>query len=322
MPNVAPLATLAVRAALWPFWGSPATTTSTTTTLAPTTTVELPPAWVTVNRDHVAATVTPIVTTIDGTPTIKDAMPYHLTGTIFTTTVHFDRSTSTGSAVPTANKHGEGSFIRCSKPDPATKPFCLPTKNQTLYAGVNYFVAWDITYLNGTKSKVKVKGFYDTDYKDEAFASPDIEPERGFYQWTYWKELYNRRNLDGVPIYLQLAVPVNKTYTATIPGPTVHARPKYKRPVHHPNDPTGKVLYIGIPAVFGGLFLMVIGISFCNRKVRRIGLGNVMGKSRRYLGKTKRFGRKKGKKENQDDKEQGVPLMERDSNEYQREWRD
>lgn len=68
---------------------------------------------------------------------------------------------------------------------------------------------------------------------------------------------------------------------------------------------------------------MAVGISFCNRRARRIGLGNVMTRSRRYLGKTSgRFGRSKSrsKKARRDDKEQGVPLMERDSNEYQREW--
>ncbi|KAM7209397.1 Protein of unknown function (DUF4448) domain containing protein [Naviculisporaceae sp. PSN 640] len=330
MPNVAPLATLAVRAALWPWGGgSPATTTlaPTTTSLVPTSTAPPPTAWVTVNRDHEATTVTPVVTTIDGEPTTISPLPYVLTGTIFSTRVHMDISTSTGSAVPTANKHGEGAFIRCYKPDSPNNPFCLPKQNQTLHAGVNYFVTWDNAYLNNTKSKVRVRGFYDTSYSQQAFESDKIDPTRGFYQWTYWKELYKERNLQGVPIYLQLSVPINETSGETVhlPGPTVHARPKFKRPIHHPTDPTGKVLTIGLPVVFGSLFLFVIGISFMNRKVRRIGIGNVMSRSRRYLKKgSGRFGRSKSrsKRARREDKEQGMPLMERerDSNEYKRDW--
>lgn len=205
-------------------------------------------------------------------------------------------------------------------------PYLLTIARLTLPRFSSCSVTWDTSYQNSTNSTVRVKGFYDTDLKDQAFESDKIDPERGFYQWTFWKELYRHKNPLGIPIYLQLSVPINETSTETtlIPGPTVHVRPKYKRKPHHPSDPTGRALYIGLPAFFGSLLLMVIGVSFCNRKVRRIGLGNVMSRSRRYLGKTKRFGRSKSRKskrqQNLDDKEQGVPLMDRDSNEYQRDW--
>jgi len=61
---------------------------------------------------------------------------------------------------------------------------------------------------------------------------------------------------------------------------------------------------------------MVLGISFWNRKIRRISVGSVVSRSSRYLGKKKnRFGRR-GKKETENDKEHAIPLMDRDSNEY------
>ena len=60
--------------------------------------------------------------------------------------------------------------------------------------------------------------------------------------------------------------------------------------------PTGQTLYIALPSAFAFIILCVCGGAFINRKHRKIGLGNVMGRRNGYgVGKsrTQRLGLKK-----------------------------
>jgi len=51
--------------------------------------------------------------------------------------------------------------------------------------------------------------------------------------------------------------------------------------------PTGQSLYIALPTVFGFILLCVAGSFFINRKHRKIGLGNVMGRRGYGIGKSR-----------------------------------
>jgi hypothetical protein len=56
--------------------------------------------------------------------------------------------------------------------------------------------------------------------------------------------------------------------------------------------PSGAALYIGLPCILGFIALMLVGTCIWNHRTRRIGLGNVMGRSR--FGKLGELGRSKG----------------------------
>jgi hypothetical protein len=99
-------------------------------------------AWVSVDPSGRPSTVTPVLTTINGTPTVISGAPYDLTGTVFTQTRHDAKiTTSTGAAPrPTANsKDGSGAFAVCHNLDGDSAPFCEPKNNATIYPdGTHY----------------------------------------------------------------------------------------------------------------------------------------------------------------------------------------
>jgi hypothetical protein len=76
----------------------------------------------------------------------------------------------------------------------------------------------------------------------------------------------------------------------SIRGPTVklmNRPPTYNVPDPTP-APKGQDLYIALPTVFGFILLCVVGGYFLNRKHRKIGLGNIMGRRRGYgVGKSR-----------------------------------
>ncbi len=56
-----------------------------------------------------------------------------------------------------------------------------------------------------------------------------------------------------------------------------------------PSAPTGQSLYIALPSVLGFIVLCVCGGAIINRKHRKIGLGNVMGRRNGYgIGQSRR----------------------------------
>ena len=97
--------------------------------------------WVTVNESGQPQTITPVLTTISGTPTVISGAPYELTGSVFTRTDNGDVRTTTGPApFPTAtNTLGAGVFESCRNHDGDLKPFCMPSNNATLYPDSVYY---------------------------------------------------------------------------------------------------------------------------------------------------------------------------------------
>lgn len=96
---------------------------------ADTTTAPLAPtdAWVSVGSDGTAKTITPLLTTISGTPTVLSAKPT-VSGT----------ASSTEQPEATAT-NGAGSFPVCSNVDGDLAPFCAPTNGSTLNPGITYY---------------------------------------------------------------------------------------------------------------------------------------------------------------------------------------
>lgn len=97
--------------------------------------------WVSIDTSGHPSTVTPLATTIDGTPTVLNAAPYDATGLVFTTTNNGEVLTSTGSPVAAATAaSGAGAFLECHNVyGGPMAPFCLPSNNQTLYPGKTYY---------------------------------------------------------------------------------------------------------------------------------------------------------------------------------------
>ncbi|KAK0657370.1 hypothetical protein B0T16DRAFT_452841 [Cercophora newfieldiana] len=276
---------------------------------APATPASPTDPWVSVDESGRPKTVTPVLTTIDGTPTVISGAPYELTGTVFTQTRNAAITTSTGVPAPTATgKDGSGSFALCKKPEGDFAPFCEPKNNATIYPGKTHYVTWDPAFFKSSNTTIRVVGFYNE--TEEAFSSDLISAGWGFYQWKVESDLYKKPGKDAVNITLRIAsLPLGSTVN-WVPGPTIIVT---SEPAPEPTKspvPQGEALYIALPTVLGFVALMVVGTCIWNRKHRKIGLGNVMGRGRNGygVGKSRRqrlFG--KGTR-----KEQAIGLMERD----------
>jgi hypothetical protein len=96
---------------------------------ADTTTAPLAPtdAWVSVGNDGAAKTITPVLTTISGTPTVLSAKPT-VSGT----------ASSTEQPEATAT-NGAGSFPVCNNVNGDLAPFCAPSNGSTLNPGITYY---------------------------------------------------------------------------------------------------------------------------------------------------------------------------------------
>ncbi|KAK1757357.1 hypothetical protein QBC47DRAFT_375772 [Echria macrotheca] len=267
-------------------------------------------AWVSVDPSGVPKTITPVLTTISGTPTIISGAPYEVTGTVFTQTrADAKITTSTGAAQPQATgSDGSGSFAACQNRDGDSAPFCEPKNNASIYPGATHYVTWDPAFFNTTNTTVRLVGFYNE--TDEAFSSDLMAAGWGFYQWQVKPDLYTSRHKSAVNITFRIAaLPVGSS-AKWFAGPTVLVGPS-PTPLQPPTQlPSGAALYIALPTVLGFVAVMVVGTCWWNRHHRRIGLGNVMGRGRGGygVGKSRRqrlFGKGNGKKE-------GIRLMERE----------
>ncbi|KAH8899216.1 hypothetical protein GQ53DRAFT_302783 [Thozetella sp. PMI_491] len=274
--------------------------------------------WVTVNESGQPRTVTPVLTTISGTPTVISAAPYELTGTVFTRTDNGDVRTSTGTAAPlptATNVVGAGVFDVCRNKDGDFKPFCMPSDNATLYTGAVYYVTWDPTFFNGSNTTVQVQGFVHNITTNEitldpAFPSSPMPAGWGFYQWALDDNLLSSRGLNAVNVTLRMAVLNGPAQWYDGPRVLVSYKPIYRQPPAQ--APTGPALYIGLPTVLGFVAVILVGTCIWNRKSRKIGLGNIMSRSRHGYGAGKsRAARMMGSRSRRN-KEQGIRLMERD----------
>ncbi|OIW26129.1 hypothetical protein CONLIGDRAFT_684658 [Coniochaeta ligniaria NRRL 30616] len=275
--------------------------------------------WVTVDESGHPKTVTPVQTTIDGTPTVISAAPNAMTATVFTNTNQGDVRTTTATVpnpTPTATG-GAGAFPVCHNKDGDNAPFCLPLPGAELNPGKTYYVTWDPTIFPSSNTTVRITGSYFNSTTglttSQAFSSGSLAAAWSFYAWTVDSSLLSGSGAGGVNISLTIAA-LSAGATAMTPfqGPVVRVAKPAGYVSEKTKAPTGPALYIGLPTVLGFVAVVLIGTCWWNRKHRKIDVGSVMGRGRGYgAGKSRRqrvFGGA-GKRER---KEQGIRLMERD----------
>ncbi|KAJ4297285.1 hypothetical protein N0V88_004203 [Collariella sp. IMI 366227] len=238
--------------------------------------------WVTVNKEGIPKTVTPVWTTIKGTPTLLNAAPFEVTANAVT-----KRPSPTGTALaqPAATSKGDhkekgskkgGAFAKCNNMDGEFRPFCLPSHNDLYFPGSTHYVTWDPEFFSGNNSTIKVLGYYVTNTTSathpneeiEAFSSDGIPSGWGFYQWRVEKSPPLR--------------------AIRLRSPTVTLRKKPGRQPQKSKVPDQTAIYIAMPIVFGFAGIM-IAASICWNRQARIDIGSIVASA-----KARRSRRRKG----------------------------
>ncbi|KFH45483.1 hypothetical protein ACRE_036640 [Hapsidospora chrysogenum ATCC 11550] len=305
--------------------------------------------WVSVDDEgQPARTITPSVTTEDGTTAIVDGAPHDITGSVFTWTSYGRVTTSTGDPPnPTAtNKHTEGAFPLCENKDGDHKPLCYPTPSSTLFKDTIYYVTWDpdffnetestgrngtsadlaisirLDYLNRTTEKEAPDYSNTDDFKDVGFAKLD-ETKTVPASWGFYPLKIKSSYLKGPrPHNITLTLLVNHNGSEVI-NKTSDAIPlvldAHRPPEDQPSHVDSRDLAIALPITVGSILFLVFGVFLWNRKTRRIELGNVMSRNRHgYTGrKTRRLFHRRDKAgvgagaiRLQDNEPQSTPLYE------------
>ncbi|GAB1310549.1 Mid2 domain-containing protein [Madurella fahalii] len=292
--------------------------------------------WVTVDAEGHPKTITPVWTTISGTPTLLSPAPFDVTATVFTKRPYGYKTTSTGVAQPVAtNDKGAGAFAACRNVDGEFRPFCLPRHRDTYYPGSRHYVTWDPAYFPSPNTTLQVLGFYTSNTtstapfegeEEEAFSSGNIAAGWGFYQWHLEESLLappsqsQSQSLSEANITLRIVFRAGSSAVAQwLQGPTVLlARKRRGPPAVKSKGPDPDGLYIALPLVSVFALVTVFGTFFCNRQARVVGIGNVMSKrGRRDKNRRQRILQMaRAKRENRDDRnrEQSIRLMDRDAN--------
>ncbi|KAK4241560.1 hypothetical protein C8A03DRAFT_30284 [Achaetomium macrosporum] len=304
--------------------------------------------WVTVDESGIPKTITPVLTTISGTPTLLSAAPYDVTATVWTKHPYGDLTTSTGPGQPKAtNDKGAGAFAACRNTDGEFKPFCLPKNNDVYYPGSTHYVTWDPAFFTSSNTTIKVLGYYlsnDTDIptsgppsgEEEAFSSGNIAAGWGFYQWRLDKSLLTSQSAQAVNITLRIAaLPRDGQAAQWLAGPTITLRYKPGPPPKKSKAPDTQALYVALPIVFGFAALMIGGTFFYTRQLRQIDVGaivraakNARRRNKRAAAAGRHVGASRKDRARNKDKEQSIRLMDRqgegstDTEEEEEDWED
>jgi len=173
-------------------------------------------------------------------------------------------------------------------------------------------VTWDPDYFPTANTSLRLIGFYTSEFPnitgtdepehknmplpgppahdlgdEQAFTTDSISAAWGFYQWHLDKSLLNSKKLRSANITIRMVYLAPDSPRATwIQGPTVileKAKKKTKVAPERPKRPPSEepVLVIALPIVMVVSAFIIAMLSCWNRNVRRIGLGNVMGKTGR-----------------------------------------
>ncbi|EFX00959.1 hypothetical protein CMQ_2040 [Grosmannia clavigera kw1407] len=246
-----------------------------TLTSAPTATATN--AWISVGSDGSAHTIT-------AEPTSTDS--------------HAEGTGSTTNTLPEATAtNGAGAFPVCQNTAGAQAPFCAPSDGSTLNPGGTYYITWDPTYFASTpNTSVVITGnLFNAStgaIVQQAFSSGTLAAGWSFYAWSVDASLLKGAGSAGVNVSLSMvyltgsssqantSASVSSSQSAVVQGPVVTvAKPSAALP-ELTKAPTGPALYIGLPAVFGFIIVVLAGTFLWNRHHRHIGLGNVMSRSR------------------------------------------
>ncbi|KFA67163.1 hypothetical protein S40285_05248 [Stachybotrys chlorohalonatus IBT 40285] len=256
--------------------------------------------WVSVNDEaQPVATYTPSMTTVSGTPSAVDGAPEQLTASVFTWTSYAKVTTSTGLPPnPTAaRRSGEGAFSRCRNMDGEFAPICRPSHNTTLLTGHTYYITWDPDYFNTTdipnnstvEVAIRLDWFNHTDRNPSNWGWLHLDTyNRVPAAWGFWtldlttsylKDTTPGHTMTNVSISLVSSISGSNEKNTTAALPVAFMQPGLP-PVRHSPGASRESLIIGLPIGFGALVLVIGGLFLYNRRTRRIGLGNVMGRKR------------------------------------------
>ncbi|KAK3309933.1 uncharacterized protein B0T15DRAFT_18681 [Chaetomium strumarium] len=290
--------------------------------------------WVTVDESGVPRTVTPVLTTISGTPTLLNAPPHDVTATVWTKHPYGEVTTITGPARPKAtNDKGAGAFAACRNIDGEFKPFCMPKNNDVYYPGSTHYITWDPAFFSSSNTTIKVLGYYvsnDTDIptsgppsgEEEAFSSDYMAASWAFYQWRLDKSLLTSQSAQAVNITLRIvALPRGGQAAQWLAGPTITLRYKQAPPPKKSKAPDTQALYVALPIVFGFATLMIGGTFFYTRQLRKIDVGAIVRAAknanarrrnkRRAAAAGRQVGASRKDRARNKDKEQSIRLMDR-----------
>ncbi|GAW11366.1 hypothetical protein ANO14919_007100 [Xylariales sp. No.14919] len=274
--------------------------------------------WVTVNENGTASTVTPVLSTISGTPTVVSGAPHDVTATVFTYTSYGKVITSTGAvSEPTATSKSAGSFAICSNLDGDLAPWCAPDNNSTLYVGTTYYFTWDPKYFTPNET-VQILG----NYINQTTGEPKTDSPAFSANYTLAGFGYSSIEITDAQLLYQgsqnisvslIGVVNNERVEKQGPMIKITTRPGPKADSHH-KAPVGPALYIALPTVFGFIIACVIGTCLWNRHRRRIQLPGVMGRNYK-VGKIGKSGRSRfglGKRNKAAKANERIQLMERE----------
>lgn len=268
--------------------------------------------WVSVDDSGVPKTITPIMSTVSGTPTaVSDAAPFEITATVRTKIIHGYVTTSTGRSLPTADANSKaGAFPICHNKAGSGAPFCFPSPGSQVHPGTTYYVTWDPAFFPSSNTTIVVFGSHrnattGTLSKADAFASSPIPVNKAFYAWSVDREIMQHTAGVNVSIGFR-TLPVSNSSHAPVRGPDVFVMKvqPFRQPPSTP--PSGAALYIGLPIIFAFITLMLVGTLMWGKKYRNIGLGNVMSRARR--GGYQKLGSGRSKRSRADPKE-SIGLM-------------
>jgi hypothetical protein len=153
-------------------------------------------------------------------------------------------------------------------------------------------VSWDSSFFKQNETILIQADYINaTTGGTQAYQSAMISNSWGITSWTISSDWLKGLSYNNITLFIAA------TGGRRIQGPTIEIGPT-RPPPFVPNEaPKGKDLYIALPAVAGFIILCVCGGFIFNRKNRKIGLGNVMGRRKGYgVGKSRRqrMGGKKG----------------------------
>jgi hypothetical protein len=283
--------------------------------------------WITVGTDG-THTITPVLTTLSGTPTIISPAPAEevtktVGGTITTSSAPFPTATETQGT--------GGAFPVCQNKDGPFAPFCNPTNGTTLNPGVTYYgkllpeimvalqhanlnliVTWDPTFFPTSNITLNILATY-PNTTQSAWNKMYAQSGLGFAIMAVDDTMKLNGKASNVTFSIVMPGSGGSTAPQILGGPTVTIADKPgPTPPPQAQAPHGQALYIGIPAAFGALLLIVFGTCLWNRKARKIDLGNIMSRSRHGYGagknRTERVLGRRGKKEG------AIRLQERELN--------
>jgi len=173
-------------------------------------------------------------------------------------------------------------------------------------------VTWDRTYFAEKNASVQIVANYVNSSLggQVAYTSSPVGADTGYITWTVLKDWMEGQYSNNITLFINALHPIAGE-SASLQGPTLMITNKPAQYYQQPKTPVpkGQSLYIALPSVFVFILLCVCGGFIFNRKHRKIGLGNIMGRRNGYgVGKSRSQRLGLGKKK----KSGAIQLQERD----------